>query len=144
LFKLGALGWLAGSTVEKEGTPNVGLWDQRAVLEWIQKYGNLFGADTDNVSVWGESAGAGSINHHLTAFGGSRPVLFKRAVIQSPAYDPLIDRKGQLEKKFRDFAALAGCSVKGLACLRQADFKTLKDASEKFVGLMPGGKPGWG
>ena len=55
--QLGLLGWLAGSTVEKEGVPNAGLWDQRAVLEWINKYISLFGGDPQQVSLWGESAG---------------------------------------------------------------------------------------
>lgn len=51
--------------MEKEGQPNAGLWDQRAVHEWIQTYADLFGGDAKEVSVWGESAGAGSIMHHL-------------------------------------------------------------------------------
>jgi carboxylesterase type B len=29
-YRLGAFGFMAGSTVEKEGLPNAGLWDQRA------------------------------------------------------------------------------------------------------------------
>jgi carboxylesterase type B len=39
-YRLGSLGFLAGSTMEKEesATTNVGFYDQRAVLEWIQKY----------------------------------------------------------------------------------------------------------
>jgi len=39
-YRLGALGWLAGSTMEQDQSAisNAGLWDQRAVLEWIQKY----------------------------------------------------------------------------------------------------------
>lgn len=55
--QLGAFGFLSGSTVEKEGTPNAGFWDQRAVLQWIQDYASLFGGDPTDVSVWGESAG---------------------------------------------------------------------------------------
>jgi carboxylesterase type B len=50
----GALGFLAGTTMEKEATPNVGLWDQRAVLEWIQKYIHLVNGDADDVTVWGQ------------------------------------------------------------------------------------------
>jgi carboxylesterase type B len=130
--------------MEKEGAPNAGLWDQRAVLEWIKSYGNLFGGDTANVSVWGESAGAGSITHHLTAFGGKKESLFKRAVIQSSAFDPQIDRKGLLEKQFQDFAALAGCAGKGMSCLRAVNIKTIKDAQDKYIKTMPGGKPGFG
>lgn len=146
-YRVGIFGFLAGSTVEKEGTPNAGLYDQRAVLEWIQKFGNLFGGDVDNVSVWGESAGAGSIVHQLTAFGGrgaGEKALFKRAVIQSPAFDAQLDRKGQLEEQFQEIATLAGCGGKGLACLRAADLKSLKAAQDKYVASMPGAKPGIG
>jgi carboxylesterase type B len=51
---VGALGFLGGTTVEREATPNVGLWDQRAVFEWIQKYINLLNGDPEDVTVWGE------------------------------------------------------------------------------------------
>jgi carboxylesterase type B len=81
---------------------------------------------------------------YRTAFGGKKPALFKRAVIQSAAYDAQIDRKVQLEKQFQDFAFLAGCAGKGLACLRAADLKTIKLAQEKYVSSMPAGKPGFG
>lgn len=44
-YRLGAYGFLTGTTVEKEGVPNAGFWDQRAVLEWIQKYISLVGGE---------------------------------------------------------------------------------------------------
>jgi carboxylesterase type B len=53
-YRLGAFGFLAGDTVEKGGVANAALWDQRAVLEWIQKEIFLFGGDPDNVNIWGE------------------------------------------------------------------------------------------
>lgn len=130
--------------MEKEATPNAGLWDQRAVLEWIQKYASLFGGDPENVTVMGESAGAGSIMHHLTAFGGKQPTLFKRAILQSPAYDPQIDRKGMLEEQFKSLAELVGCSGQGLQCMRSKDFKTVKTAQESYIASLAGGKPGFG
>jgi carboxylesterase type B len=39
-YRLGAFGFLAGSSIEKDttATANAGLHDQRAVLEWIQQY----------------------------------------------------------------------------------------------------------
>jgi carboxylesterase type B len=39
-YRLGSLGFLAGSSLEKEDSVdiNAGLYDQRAVMEWIQKH----------------------------------------------------------------------------------------------------------
>lgn len=54
-YRLGAFGFLAGPTVEREGTPNAGFWDQRATLEWIHQNIHLVNGDPDNLSVWGES-----------------------------------------------------------------------------------------
>lgn len=65
-YRLGALGWLAGPSFQKDGTANAGLLDQRMALEWVQQYIHLFGGDKDQVTVMGESAGAGSIVHHVT------------------------------------------------------------------------------
>ena len=76
-YRLGAYGWLAGTTVEQQGTPNAGLHDQQAVFQWVQDYADLFGGDKSQVSAWGESAGAGSIMHLLVANGGTQdPVSF--------------------------------------------------------------------
>jgi carboxylesterase type B len=141
---LGLLGWLAGSTVEREGNPNAGLWDQRAVFEWINKYIGLFGGDPKELSVWGESAGAGSITHHLTAFGGEETALFKRAVIESPAYDFHVERTGHLEKQFQGLANYAGCAGKGLECLRSASINTIMSAQKKLLDEVPSSKPGVG
>jgi carboxylesterase type B len=139
-YRLGAFGYLGGTTVEQTATPNAGFWDQRAVFEWIQKYISLVNGDPKDVTVWGESAGAGSIMHQLVAFGGKKPALFKKAVIQSPANNPQFDRKGQLEKQFQTFASLAGCAGKGIACLRAADIKVLRTAADKMIAAAPPGQ----
>lgn len=128
-YRVGPLGFLAGTTMENEGLPNAGLYDQRAALQWIQDYIGLVGGDKCQVSAWGESAGAGSILHHLTAFGGAQDPLFSRAVLESPAYEFLFDRKGSLEQTFQDFAAFAGCAGLGVSCLRAASTKNISDAS---------------
>lgn len=83
-YRLGALGWLSGTTMEKNGAPNVGLWDQRAVFSWVQSYISLLGGDPTKVTAMGESAGAGSIIHHLVAEGGTLDPMFTKAIIQSP------------------------------------------------------------
>lgn len=115
--------------MEKEGLPNAGLYDQRAALQWIQDYIYLLGGDKTKVSAWGESAGAGSILHHLVAFGGTQDPLFSKAVLQSAAFQALFDRKGMLENTFQNFTALAGCAGQGVACLRAASTETLNKAN---------------
>ena len=130
-IQTGVYGFLAGTTMEKEGLPNVGLYDQRAALQWIQDYIGLLGGDKTQVSAWGESSGAGSIIQHLTAFGGTQDPLFSRAVLFSPGLPPSFDRKGNLEQTFQNFATRAGCVEKSLACLRAASSEALKTASDQ-------------
>lgn len=65
-YRLGALGWLAGPTLESDGVANAALYDQRFALQWVQKNIHLFGGDKNRVTVLGESAGAGSIMHQIT------------------------------------------------------------------------------
>ena len=129
LCQMGAYGFLAGTTMEKTALPNAGLHDQRAALQWIQDYIGLVGGDKSQVSAWGLSAGAGSILHHLVAYGGTGDPLFSRAVVQSPAFQFFFDRKGTLEQTFQNFTKLAGCAGQGIACLRAASAKTLDKAN---------------
>lgn len=96
---MGAFGFLAGANQ----TANVGLLDQRFALEWIQKNIHLFGGDRNRVTVIGDSAGGGSIMHQITAYGGKAgPSPFQRAIVQSPGWTPIPDKK-QPEQTLRQF-----------------------------------------
>lgn len=66
----------------------------------VQKHIRLFSGDPENVTTFVESAGGGSIMHHLTAYGGKGNVTFKRAIGQSPGYTLSIQDKEILHRLF--------------------------------------------
>lgn len=83
-YRLGPLGFLHLQNVTGGRIPatgNEGLLDQIAALNWVQDNILLFGGDPDNVTVFGESAGAMSIGC-LLAMPKARG-LFNKTILQS-------------------------------------------------------------
>lgn len=84
-YRLGPFGYLAHPALTEEaGTSgNYGLLDQAAALAWVRDNIAAFGGDPENVTVFGESAGAQSITElmALPAADG----LYQKAILQSGA-----------------------------------------------------------
>lgn len=78
-----------------EPNGNYGLMDAVAALEWVKRNIATFGGDPDNVTIFGESAGAGVVNSLMVM--PSSAGLFHRAISQSSsvglALDPYPDRR---------------------------------------------------
>lgn len=64
-YRLGMLGFLSHpilSLDDPDGTSgNYGLYDQLAALQWVKDNIASFGGDPDNITIMGQSAGAGSV-----------------------------------------------------------------------------------
>ncbi|KAH7243046.1 Alpha/Beta hydrolase protein [Fusarium solani] len=140
-YRGGAFGFLSGPNVRANGTANVGLLDQRLALEWVQDNIHLFGGDKDRVTVFGQSAGGGSIMHQITAYGGLRGrVPFQQAIIQSPGI-PLLPGNKQQDDLLQDF--LGRLNVSTIQEARQLPYEALYKANADMVAISPQGTFTW-
>lgn len=114
-YRLGIFGFLAGSEVKKNGVQNAGLYDQRAALEWVQRHISAFGGDPSKVTIWGGSAGGGSVTYQLMAAGGFGSPPFRAAIAEYPWWQPLLNASTQ-ELQYDLTLQAFGC--RDLNCLR--------------------------
>jgi len=59
-YRLDAFGFLSSAEIRENGSPNTGLLDQRAALNWVQRNIRAFGGDPSQVTIIGGSAGGGT------------------------------------------------------------------------------------
>ena len=78
-YRLGPLGFLSFGNEEYPG--NLGLWDQRLALQWVQENIASFGGDPNKVTLFGESAGSMSVYFHLLSPQSNG--LYHQAIAQS-------------------------------------------------------------
>ncbi|ORY61476.1 Alpha/Beta hydrolase protein [Pseudomassariella vexata] len=129
-YRVGSLGFLASEKVREDGDLNVGLLDQRKLLQWVQKHIGKFGGDPDHVVIHGTSAGGGSVSHHLTAYGGRDDHLFIGAAPQS-IFWPTQRTVREMEFQFDRFVNDTACSGEQdpISCLRSASLSIIMAAS---------------
>ena len=86
-YRLGVLGFLHLSHLadgkDYPDAQNLGLLDQKMAFKWIHENIAAFGGDPDNVTIWGESAGAGSVTMQPLIEGSQQ--YFKKVIAQSGA-----------------------------------------------------------
>jgi para-nitrobenzyl esterase len=123
-YRLGALGFLGGS--------NVGLLDQQCALRWVRDNIASFGGDPDNVTLFGESAGSGSVGMHLT-MPTSRG-LFERAIMQSGAGWPITRERA--ERMADELARECSTTLEGLRDIPVDDLVEAQTRVEALHGGM--------
>ncbi|HIT76228.1 MAG TPA: carboxylesterase/lipase family protein [Candidatus Avipropionibacterium avicola] len=135
-YRLGALGYLGAP-----GRPhNLGLLDQREALRWVQRNIAHLGGDPDQVTVFGESAGADAIAHLMISqdvITDDRP-LFRRAIVQSAPLGTVRARELLAEAQASALTTLPADGA--LGSLLEVDTAVAASARRAGIsGLMPYG-----
>ncbi|KAI0782411.1 cephalosporin esterase [Irpex lacteus] len=132
-YRLGVFGFLAGQQVKQKGALNLGLLDQQAAFRWVQRNIHLFGGSPAEVTIWGESAGAGSVIQHLVAHGGNtQPPLFKAAITGSTFLPSQYNYSDRIpEQIYSEVVRQTGCenATDTFQCLVDVDVDTLQQAN---------------
>ncbi|KAF7313860.1 Cholinesterase [Mycena chlorophos] len=134
-YRLGALGFLALNDGVTKG--NFGLGDQITALTWVQEHIASFGGDPTHVTIFGQSAGAGSVRALL----GSPLTkgLFTGAIAESNlagfAYASTYSEYYTIEQEVevaagafvKDVGCANGTNAEVLTCLRGLPWQTLQN-----------------
>jgi para-nitrobenzyl esterase len=126
-YRLGVIGFL-----DMPGAPsNRGLLDVRAALQWVRTHVDAFGGDPDNVTLFGQSAGATLVGALLATPGSAG--LFQRAIMQSGngtgAFDP-----EQAKRVTQRAGVLLGAAPTPAALESQSD-DALVDLGSQLAGV---------
>ncbi|CAG8957883.1 hypothetical protein HYFRA_00000223 [Hymenoscyphus fraxineus] len=121
---IGALGFLPSNVTASEGLLNLALHDNDFFFQWVKNNIASFGGDPDNITIFGLSAGAHAIGHHLMDM--DRKPIFKAAILESGASSARAVHHYSYdlhEKQFREYVDECGCSAvkdsKIFTCLRR-------------------------
>ncbi|KAI0267680.1 alpha/beta-hydrolase [Gloeopeniophorella convolvens] len=135
-YRVNTFGFLASKDVPLQDL-NSGLLDQRAAMEFVQDNIAKFGGDPEKVTIWGQSAGAGSVEAHIL-FPSPRP-LFRAAIMDSLTgpfkSSPPPSTYDEPGKPFDALLKATGCSPgsAAVACLQAVPFDTLANISNTFI-----------
>ncbi|QSE78850.1 carboxylesterase/lipase family protein [Rhodococcus koreensis] len=141
-YRLGALGFLdfsAFSTEEHPFDTNLGLRDQIAALIWVRDNIAAFGGDPGDVTLFGESAGGGSVTTLMTS--PQAEGLFHRAIAESsPATS--VYGSARAESIAESFLELLDIAPADAGRLRDLPVDVLTKACIELVQQVPARVPG--
>jgi len=146
-YRLGVFGFMAHPAFDAASNGDLGIEDQRYALAWVQRNIAAFGGDPSNVTVAGESAGAGSVCMHLQSPQRVKGLFHKAVITSGGCLQPIPTVTYSLQgapgssPTWKKIATEVGCdttdtagSAASLACLRKASVADLLKAQGKAAG----------
>ena len=133
-YRLGLLGFLDlsslpdGKAYARSG--NLGILDQVEALRWVKRNIAAFGGDPDNVTIFGHSAGAGSVS--LLASIDEAQGLFHRMIAQSGSVAFTSSREDCQRLTKRVLDAMGAKTVADLQALSEDEMIALNDEVGMF------------
>lgn len=95
-YRLNCFDYFSHPDLSKENydgiSGNYGILDQIAAMKWVQNNISAFGGDPGNVTIFGQSAGGGSVISHLCTKAAHG--LFHKAIVQSGTMDVISHTDG--------------------------------------------------
>ncbi|KAJ6495967.1 sterol esterase [Mycena vulgaris] len=138
-YRLNALGFLGGKQVGAAGISNLGLRDQIAALEWVQKYISTFGGDPERVIVYLSRFSLFYAPVLTVLQSGGQSAGEIQCPQQSGTGSPFTSRslaEGQAD--YDNLVAANNCtgSHDTLACLRHVPFEVLMGTVNRTADLL--------
>ncbi|GIZ43503.1 hypothetical protein CKM354_000672800 [Cercospora kikuchii] len=139
-YRLGVLGWSAMEGVSGIDA-NAGLYDCQAALEWTRDNVHRFGGDSNQVTVMGQSAGGGIIEHLLAATSEGQRPSFQQAILSSPGYRPHVNRSIETLGLWRELLNQTKCT--DFDCVQKLPQSAIAEANRyHYLEAPSGGFPG--
>jgi carboxylesterase type B len=130
-YRLHVLGFMSFPRMGISG--NAGLKDQQMALEWVHENISNFNGDSNNICLFGESAGATCV--HFQLLNPKSRSLIKSAICQSGTSFSGWNFRGNTDKDVRQVAKLLGCESESdedvYQTLLNAPVQKLYENSEK-------------
>ncbi|MBF6330535.1 carboxylesterase/lipase family protein [Nocardia transvalensis] len=142
-YRLGAFGYIDFSEFSTPTRPfdsNLGLRDQVAALEWVQRNIAAFGGDPGNVTIFGESAGAHAVVSLLATPAAAG--LFHRGIAQSPPADWALDAEQARVFARRCLENLGATTQDAVEALTSAGSNDIRKAVDRAISDALWSQPG--